>query len=103
VGIPENLVYASFGDNGEALHDLSVDACQIICNYLGIFEWMWQSMMRCVEECIDSHGGYNLQIKCFQMHVNMDIYVLFWYVELVPKFVHTFLLHVLYRTYVKNI
>jgi hypothetical protein len=28
----------------------------------------------------------NPQNKCFRMHVDMDIFFLFWYVELVPKF-----------------
>jgi hypothetical protein len=54
----KTLVYAAPVDNKEALHNRIVDACQTICNYLGIFEWMQWSMMRRVEACIVSHGGH---------------------------------------------
>jgi hypothetical protein len=51
-------VYAAPVDNEEALHHRIMDACQTICNYPGISEWMWRSMMRCVEVCTESHGGH---------------------------------------------
>jgi hypothetical protein len=72
------FVYTAPVDNKEALHHHLVDACQTVCNYPGIFEWLQWSMMRCVEACVESHGGhfehlleiysliYNSQIKCFQ-------------------------------------
>jgi hypothetical protein len=44
-------------DNEEALHR-SVDACQTICNYPGIFARMRRSMMRRVDACIEFHGGH---------------------------------------------
>jgi aspartate oxidase len=41
-------------DNEGALHHRSVDACQGIRNYLGIFEMMLRSTMKRVE----SRGGH---------------------------------------------
>jgi hypothetical protein len=52
------LVYAAPVDNEETLHHCMVDACQTIRNCPGIFERMLWSMMRRVESCIGSHGGY---------------------------------------------
>jgi hypothetical protein len=52
------LVYAAPVDNEEALHHRIENACQTICNYPGIFERLLRSMMRRVEACIESHGGY---------------------------------------------
>jgi hypothetical protein len=46
------LVYAVPVDNEEALHHRIVDACQTI------FEWMWRSIMRHVEVCVESHEGH---------------------------------------------
>jgi hypothetical protein len=45
----KTLVYAAPVDNEEALHHR---------NYPGIFERMLRCMMRRVEACIESHGGY---------------------------------------------
>jgi hypothetical protein len=54
-------------------------------------------MMRRIEACIGSHGehfehllqmysfSYNSQIKYFRTHVDTGIFLLFWYVELVPE------------------
>jgi hypothetical protein len=53
----KTLVYAAPVDNEEALHHRTVDACQNIRNYPGIFERMRRSMMRRVEACIESRGG----------------------------------------------
>jgi hypothetical protein len=76
--------YAAPVDNEESLHHRSVDACQTIRNFPGIFERMRRSMMRRVETWSESHGGhfeyllyaysfsYNPQIKCFRTHVDMD-------------------------------
>jgi hypothetical protein len=50
-------VYAAPVDNEETLHHRIVDACQTIRNCSGIFERMRRSMMKCVEACIESHGG----------------------------------------------
>jgi hypothetical protein len=50
------LVYAAPVDNEETHR--TVDACQTIRNCPGIFEWMWRTMMRRVEACIESHGGH---------------------------------------------
>jgi hypothetical protein len=58
VGIPANLVCAAPVDSEEALHHRTVDACQTICNYPYILEWMQQYMMGCVEACIKYHGGH---------------------------------------------
>jgi hypothetical protein len=52
------LVYAAPVDNEEALHHRVVDACQTIRNYPSNFERMRRPMMRRVEACIESHGGY---------------------------------------------
>jgi hypothetical protein len=53
----KTLVYAAPVDNEEALHR-TVDACQTVRNYLGIFERMQRSMMIHVEACIESHGEH---------------------------------------------
>jgi hypothetical protein len=95
----KSLVYAAPVDNEEALHHRTADACQTIRNYPGIFARMLQSMMRRVEACTESHGGhfehfsYNLQIKCFWIHVAVDNFsgVYTWNSHL--KFVHIFQLH----------
>jgi hypothetical protein len=50
-------VYAAPVDKEEALHR-TVVACQTNRNYPGIFARMWRSMIRRVEACIESHGGY---------------------------------------------
>jgi hypothetical protein len=54
-------------------------------------------MMRCVDAWSESHGGhfeqllyaysfsYNSQSKCFRTHVDMNIFFLFWYAELLPR------------------
>jgi hypothetical protein len=39
-------LYTAPVDNKEALYHHVVDACQTICNYQSIFEWMWWAMMR---------------------------------------------------------
>jgi hypothetical protein len=52
------LVYAAPVDKEEALYHRTVDVCRTIRNYPGIFEQMRRSMMRRVEACIESHGGY---------------------------------------------
>jgi hypothetical protein len=54
----KTLAYAAPVDNEEALHLRIVDACQTIRNYPGIFERMRWSIMRRVEACTKSHGGY---------------------------------------------
>jgi hypothetical protein len=53
----KTLVHAAPVDNEEALHHRTVDACQTIRNYPGIFERMRRSAMRRVEACIECHGG----------------------------------------------
>jgi hypothetical protein len=58
VGAPKTLVYAAPVDDEEALHHRIVYACQPICNYPGISEWMRRSMMIRVEKCTESHGGH---------------------------------------------
>jgi hypothetical protein len=87
-GTSKTLVYTAPVNNGEALHHRIVDASQTTHNYPDIFERMRRSMIR-VEACIESHGGhfehlllmyrfsYNSQIKCFQTHVDTDIFFLF--------------------------
>jgi hypothetical protein len=72
VGTPKCLVYAAPVDNGEALHQRTVDACQTIRNCPGNFERLRRSKL-----CIEAHGGhfeqlpymysfsYNSQMKCF--------------------------------------
>jgi hypothetical protein len=45
VGTPKHHVYAAPVDNKEAFHQHTVDACQTIHNYPGIFEWMRWGMM----------------------------------------------------------
>jgi hypothetical protein len=54
----KTLVYAAPVYNEEALHHRTVDACQTIRNYPGIFVRMRRSMMRRVEACIEPHGGH---------------------------------------------
>jgi hypothetical protein len=84
-------------DNEKTLHYRTVDACQTIRNYPGIFARMRRSMMGRVEERIESHGGhsensfdtyafrYNSQTKCFRTHVNMDIFSYFGIWNSAPK------------------
>jgi hypothetical protein len=103
-----SLVYATPVDNEESLHRRIVDACQTICNYLGIFEQMRRFMMRCVEECIESHGGhfehllyvysfsYNSKMKCFRAHVDMNMVSCFGMRNSCPKFVRNFQLRHLF-------
>jgi hypothetical protein len=98
----KTLVYAAPVDSEESFHHGIVDACHTICNYPGIFE-----RMRRVEVCIESHGGHfehllqmyffsdNTQIKCFQTCCYGHFF-LFSCVELMPNFVHTFQLHLVY-------
>jgi hypothetical protein len=52
------LVYAAPVDNGETLHHRTVDACQTILNFPGIFALMWRSMVRSVEACIETQAGH---------------------------------------------
>jgi hypothetical protein len=52
------LVYAAPVDNEGALPHRTVDACQTIRNYPGVFERMWRSLMTRVEACIESHGAH---------------------------------------------
>jgi hypothetical protein len=52
------LVYEAPVDNEKAIHHRTVDACQTIRNYPGIFGRIRRSMMRRVGACIESHGGY---------------------------------------------
>jgi hypothetical protein len=54
----KTLVFSALADNEEALHYHSVDACQTVRNYPGIFERIRRSMMRRVEACIESYGGH---------------------------------------------
>jgi hypothetical protein len=69
-------VYAAPVDNEEALSHRIVDACQTIHNYPGIFERMRWSMMRRVEACIESHGGYfEYLLKMYSFSCNSQIYV----------------------------
>jgi hypothetical protein len=105
----KTLVYAAPVDNEEALHHCSVDACRTTCNYPNIFEQMLQSMMRSVKVCTEYHGGhfehllqmysfsYNSQIKCFQTHIDMDIFSSFGIWNSWPKFVRTFQLNPVYE------
>jgi hypothetical protein len=99
VGTPKSLVYAAPVDNEETLQHRVVDARQTIRNCPGIFERMRRSMTRRVDACIESHGEhsecllwtypfcYNLQNKCFQAHVDMDIFsCLFLYGARIKKF-----------------
>jgi hypothetical protein len=58
VGTPKPSVYAAPVDKEEALHHRTVDTCQTIRNYPGIFERMRRSVMRCVEACIEFYGGH---------------------------------------------
>jgi hypothetical protein len=96
------LVYAAPVDNEVTLHHRIVDACQTIRSYPGIFERMWQSLMRRVEACIESHAGqvysfsYNSQIKRFRAHAGMNIFCCFVIWDSCPEFVRTFQLHSVY-------
>jgi hypothetical protein len=53
-------------DNEGTLHRRTVDACQTTRNCPGIFARMYQSVMRRVEACIETHGGHfdHLHYKC---------------------------------------
>jgi hypothetical protein len=51
-------VYAAPVDSGKTLHHQTVNGCQNICKYPGIFEWMRWSMMGRVEARTESHGGH---------------------------------------------
>jgi hypothetical protein len=52
------LVYAAPVDNEEALQHRTVDACQTIRNFPGVFPRTRRSVMRRVEARIESHGGH---------------------------------------------
>jgi hypothetical protein len=108
VRTPKTLVYAAPVDNEDALNRRISDACQTIHNYPGIFERMQRCMIRRVKACIESHRGhcehllqiyyfsYNSQNKCFQTHVNMDLFVSFCMRNTCPKFVRIFQSHPVY-------
>jgi hypothetical protein len=51
----KTFVYVAPVDNEETLHHRTMNACQAIRNYPGIFEWMWRSMMRCAETRVESY------------------------------------------------
>jgi hypothetical protein len=75
----------------------------------GIFGRMRRSVMRRVEACNESHGGYfvhlllmcsfryNSQIKCFRRHVDTDIFSCFGMWNSCPKSVRNFQLHPVYK------
>jgi hypothetical protein len=50
-------VPAALAGNEEALFHRTVDTCQTVCNYPGIFEWLQRSVTRRVEACTESLGG----------------------------------------------
>jgi hypothetical protein len=58
VGTIKTFVVAAPVDKEEAFHHRTVDACQTIHNYHGIFKRMRLSMMRSVEACTESHGRH---------------------------------------------
>jgi hypothetical protein len=82
------------------LYHCTLDACQTIRNYPGIFERMRRSMMRRIEACIESDGvhfehlmysfSYNSQM--FTGHANeyMDIFYCFGIRNSCPKSVRIF-------------
>jgi hypothetical protein len=49
---------AAPADNEGALHHRTVDACQTVRNYPGIFVRMQRSIVRRVEARTESHGGH---------------------------------------------
>jgi len=51
-GHPETLTYSG-PVNEETLDHCIFYACQIIHNYPGTFERVWQSVIRCVHACLD--------------------------------------------------
>jgi hypothetical protein len=55
----KTLVYAAALDNEEALQHCIVGACQTICNYSSITQWIWRSMTRCVKVCTESDGEHS--------------------------------------------
>jgi hypothetical protein len=83
VGTPNSFVYAAPVDNGEALHHRTVDGCQIIRNYPGIFERMRRSMMRRTEACIASHGDilsnyYKCILSAITHKLNVSRRMMIW-------------------------
>jgi hypothetical protein len=110
----KTLVYAVPVDNEEALHHRILDACRTICNYPGIFERMRRSMMRCIEACIESHGGhfehllwmysfnYDWQIKCFRTRGDIDMFSCFGMWNSCPKYVLTFN-YILYMAHTSSV
>jgi hypothetical protein len=89
-------------DDEDVPRHRTVDACQTIRNYPGIFERMRRSKMIRSEECIESHGGhyehlllmysfsYNTQIKCSRTHVHMDNFTCFGMWNSCSEFVGSF-------------
>jgi hypothetical protein len=68
---------ATPADDEEAFHHHTMDACQAINNYLGIFERMQCFMMRCVKACTESHEDIlsdNSERICFLTHVDMNTF-----------------------------
>jgi hypothetical protein len=103
-GLLKPLMYAAPFHNEEALHHRIEDACQTLRNCSGIFERLRRSMMRRVETCTESHGDisstyykynlsavtHNLNVSGFRLIWN---FFFFWCLELVPKVVLSFQLH----------
>jgi hypothetical protein len=52
------LAYLAPAHKVETLHQHIVNTCQTIRNYPGIFEQVWQLMIRCAQACIEPHRGY---------------------------------------------
>jgi hypothetical protein len=80
VRTPKSLVYAAPVDNEEPLQHRMVDACQTIRNYPDIFEWMWRSMMRRVEACIEDilSTSYKCTLSAVTHKLKVSRHMLIW-------------------------
>jgi hypothetical protein len=60
-------------DNEEALHRRTVDACQTVRNYPGVFARTRRSMMTRVEACVESHGGrFEQSLQMYYLSCNSN-------------------------------
>jgi hypothetical protein len=87
VGTRKTLVYAARVGNEEAPHHRTVDVCQTIRNYPGIFEWMRRSMSRralnLVEDILSTYCKCTLSAITHKLNVSGYMFIWTFFLVLV--------------------
>jgi hypothetical protein len=76
-------MYSAPVNDEEALHHHIVDACQTVWNCPDIFDWMQQSIKRCVEPCINFmedilNTYYKCTLSAIKYKLNVSRHMLIW-------------------------